>query len=45
MAQGYTYKVLVNITKEVTAEEAREIEGYNEVGTQEFTSRVIRKVR
>ena len=45
MAQGYTYNVLVNITKDLKPEETKDMEGYDDVGKQEFCARMVREVR
>ena len=44
MAQGYTYKILVNITKGLTKEQIESINGYKELCTQAYIEDSLRQV-
>lgn len=44
MAQGYTYKVLVNITKGLTKEQIESINGYRLLCTQRYVEDSLRQV-
>lgn len=44
MAQGYTYKVLVNITKGLTEKQIESINGYKYLCTQKYVEESLRQV-
>ena len=44
MAQGYTYKILVNITKGLTKEQIESSNGYKELCTQAYIEDSLRQV-